>query len=61
MTMDPWVGIEAMITRADLTDEFPVHFGRNRQSSTQALYTRGGAKALRLDNETGSIEARKIG
>ena len=62
-TMDPWVGIEAMITRADPRDEFPGTFWPEQAITlTQALeiYTRGGAKALRLDNETGSIEQGKL-
>jgi len=61
-TMDPWVGIEAMITRADPRDEFAGTFWPEQAITlAQALeiYTRGGAKALRLDNETGSIEQGK--
>ncbi len=61
-TMDPWVGIEAMVTRADPRGEFPGTFWPQQAITlAQALdiYTRGGAKALRLGDSTGSVELGK--
>ncbi|MCF7980402.1 MAG: amidohydrolase [Pseudomonadales bacterium] len=57
-TMDPWVGIEAMVTRADPRGQFPGTFWPEQAITlAQALeiYTMGGARALRLENQTGSV------
>jgi predicted amidohydrolase YtcJ len=61
-SMDPWSGVEAMVTRAD-----PLHAGDAKLWPEQAItladalriYTLGGAEALRRENETGSIKLGK--
>lgn len=62
-SMNPWYGIEALVTRADPNG---VHKGQLWQqqaiSLKQALkiFTLDGATALRLDHDTGSIEVGKL-
>jgi predicted amidohydrolase YtcJ len=61
-SMDPWGGIEAMVTRSD-----PYHHSTQRQWPEEAIglaealriYTLGGAAALRREQETGSIVVGK--
>ena len=61
-SMDPWSGVEAMVTRAD-----PLHAGTAKLWPEQAItlvealriYTLGGAEALRREDETGSIKLGK--
>jgi predicted amidohydrolase YtcJ len=61
-SMDPWGGIEAMVTRSD-----PYKNGKEKLWPEQAIeladalriYTMGGASALRRELSTGSIEAGK--
>lgn len=62
-SMNPWYGIEALVTRADPNG---LHKGqlwqRQAVSLEQALkiFTLDGARALRLDHDTGSIEVGKL-
>ncbi|MCP3675157.1 MAG: amidohydrolase, partial [Gammaproteobacteria bacterium] len=61
-TMDPWIGIEAMVSRADPLERFPGTFWSEQAISlAQALkiYTSNGAEALGLGDVTGSIEVGK--
>lgn len=61
-SMDPWSGVEAMVTRAD-----PLHAGGAKLWPEQAItlaealriYTLGGAEAMRRDDDTGSIKVGK--
>jgi predicted amidohydrolase YtcJ len=59
---NPWVGVEALVTRADPRGQTP---GRlwPEQAVTLAealrIYTLNGARALRLERQTGSIEVGK--
>ena len=62
-SMNPWVGLEAMISRAN-----PWGLRQDRLWEEQAItleqaleiYTRSGAKALFLEQESGSLEAGKL-
>lgn len=62
-SMNPWVGMEALISRRNPWGVFPgVLWPEQAISLEQALriYTRAGAKALKLENATGSIEEGKL-
>ena len=62
-SMNPWVGLEAMISRAN-----PWGIREDRLWEEQAItleqaleiYTRSGAKALFLEQDTGSLEVGKL-
>lgn len=62
-SMNPWVGLEAMISRAN-----PWGIRQDRLWEDQAItleqaleiYTRSGAKALLLEQESGSLEVGKL-
>jgi len=61
-SMDPWGGVEAMITRSDPYGNSPAQlWPEEAVSLTDALliYTLGGARALRREQQTGSIEIGK--
>ena len=62
-SMNPWVGLEAMVSRAN-----PWGIRQDRLWAEQAItleqaleiYTRSGAKALSLEQESGSLEVGKL-
>ena len=61
-SMDPWGGIEAMVTRADpYADGKATLWPEQAISLADALriYTLGGAAALRREHDTGSVEVGK--
>lgn len=61
-SMDPWIGIEAMITRQDPRGDNPGALWLEQAISLEQalkIYTLDGAKAMRLDDKTGSIEIGK--
>ncbi|HET9313142.1 MAG TPA: amidohydrolase, partial [Nitrospira sp.] len=61
-SMNPWVGIEGMVTRQDpLSNDGPALWPAEAISLEQAIeiYTLSGARALRLVDKTGSITAGK--
>ncbi len=60
---NPWVGIEALVTRADPRGKTPgVLWGEQAITLAEALtvYTLGGARALRMDAEMGSLVPGKL-
>ena len=60
--MNPWTGMEALITRSDPLGEYPgVLWQEQAISLEQAidLFTLSGARALRLDHQTGSLAVGK--
>ncbi len=61
-TANPWIGIEALVSRRDPSGQSPGQLWPE-QAVTLAeavrIYTLNGARALRLDDSTGSIEAGK--
>ncbi|WP_321393649.1 amidohydrolase [Emcibacter sp.] len=61
-SMNPWVGIEAMVTRKDPYGKTPGSLGPDQAISLEQalrIFTIEGAKALRLDKVTGSIKVGK--
>jgi hypothetical protein len=61
-SMDPWAGIEAMVTRRDPKNETPGTLWPEqaiRLEQALRIFTIEGAKALRLEAETGSIQVGK--
>ena len=60
---NPWVGIEAFVSRKDPREQTPGALWPE-QAITLAeaveIYTIGGARALRIDDRTGSIETGKL-
>lgn len=61
-TIDPWLGIEALVTRQDPSGQFPGSFWPEEAISLgQALriMTLDGARAMRLEHATGTIEVGK--
>jgi predicted amidohydrolase YtcJ len=61
-SMDPWAGIEAMVTRRDPKNETPGALWPEqaiRLEQALRIFTIEGAKALRLEAETGSIQVGK--
>ena len=61
-SLDPWIGIEAMVTRRDPRGETPGVLWPEQAISleqTLRIFTIEGAKALRLEAETGSLKVGK--
>ena len=61
-SLDPWIGIEAMVTRRDPRGETPGALWPEQALSleqTLRIFTIEGAKALRLEAETGSLKVGK--
>jgi predicted amidohydrolase YtcJ len=58
----PWPGIEAMVTRRDPYGKEPGALGPEQAlplADAIEIFTKNGAKAMRLEQETGSIEVGK--
>jgi len=61
--VNPWVGIEAFVTRKDPRGQMPGSLWPEQAATLEEaieIYTIRGARALRLDNRTGSIEVEKL-
>ena len=61
-TIDPWLGIEALVTRQDPRGQFPGSFWPEEAISLAdalRIFTLDGARAMRLEHTTGSIEVGK--
>ena len=59
---NPWKAMEAMVTRKHPTGDFPGVLGAEQKVPLEEvlkIYTINGAKAIRVDNITGSIETGK--
>jgi predicted amidohydrolase YtcJ len=61
-TIDPWLGIEALVTRQDPRGQFPGSFWPEEAISlgdALRIMTLDGARAMRLEHKTGTIEVGK--
>jgi predicted amidohydrolase YtcJ len=61
-TANPWVGIEALVTRSDPAGQMEGQFWAEQAVTLEEairIYTLNGARALRLDALTGSVEVGK--
>ena len=61
--MNPWHGIEAMVTRAHPEGSFPGVLGPDQAITLEQaleIYTLNGARVLKLESETGSITVGKL-
>ncbi|MEQ8802407.1 MAG: amidohydrolase family protein, partial [Haliea sp.] len=61
-TIDPWLGIEALVTREDPRGQVPGSFWPEQAVSLAdalRIMTLDGARAMRLEQTTGSIEVGK--
>lgn len=61
-TMDPWLGIQTMVTRRDPSGETPGAVWPEQAISleeTLKIFTTDGARALRKETETGSLNVGK--
>ena len=62
-SMSPWIGLEAMISRRNPRGEFPGTLWKEQAITLEQalrIYTLSGAKALKLETVTGSIETGKL-
>ena len=62
-SMNPWVGMEALVSRRNPLDEHPGTLWQEQAITLEQalqIYTLNGAKALKLEQETGSIEVGKL-
>jgi hypothetical protein len=60
--MNPWTGMEALVTRSDPHGQYPGTLWKEQAISLPealALFTLGGARALKLEQQTGSLQAGK--
>ncbi len=61
-TPNPWIGIEALVSRRDPTGRVEGQFWADQAVTLEEaiqIYTLNGARALRLDGLTGSVEVGK--
>ena len=61
--MSPWASMEALVTRSDPIGDYPgLLWTEEAISLEQAvdIFTRQGARALRLGDQTGSVEIGKL-
>ncbi|MEM6575666.1 MAG: amidohydrolase family protein [Pseudomonadota bacterium] len=59
---DPWIGIESLVTRSDPLADSPAQLWPEQAITVEEairIYTIEGARALRLEGETGSLAAGK--
>ena len=62
-SMNPWVGMEALVSRRNPLDEYPGTLWQEQAITLEQalqIYTLNGAKALKLEQQTGSIEVGKL-
>jgi predicted amidohydrolase YtcJ len=60
--MNPWRGLEALVTRKDPGETYPGAFWEAQAVSLEEaveIFTLGGAQALKLESVTGSVEVGK--
>ncbi|HEY7775219.1 MAG TPA: amidohydrolase family protein, partial [Kineobactrum sp.] len=61
-TINPWLGIEALVTRQDPQEQFPGRFWPEEAitlAEALRIMTLDGARAMRLEATTGTIEVGK--
>lgn len=62
-SMNPWIGIEGMVTRRNPYGKTPGTLWPEQAISLQQalrIWTVGGARALRMENQTGTIKVGKL-
>ncbi len=62
-SMDPWIGLEAMVTRADPTETTAGTLWFEQAiplADALRIFTLDGARALRIDQDTGSLVVGKL-
>ncbi len=60
--MNPWTGMEALVTRRNPTGDYPGELWPEQAITVEeaiAIYTLGGARALKLEEQTGSLKKGK--
>ena len=61
--MNPWTGMEALITRADPLHRYPGTIGKEHALTLKeaiSIYTLSGARALKIAGKTGTLEVGKL-